>query len=201
MKKLIVLSVVCVLCVGMSQAAVIDDYTGLDGISYGAFRGIGWSAPDNLVNTTNTRGGQLVVTNVSADVTGAPVGADIVMEITLRPTAINTLSGIGKVMLKDDEDRRYMFEFADFADAASDVFETITSVGYRRAEGLETGEFDWSQVSGYWIQSWDQQGNNAGGHPEAEIQFDVMEITSIPEPATMLLLGLGSLAALRRRKK
>ena len=184
MKRIsVVLSIVLLLASIASADVVLDDYTGLQGHSYSAFRGIGWSAPDTMVNTTNTRGGQLIVTGMNADASsgGYDDTSDVaVMSITLKPAANNTLTGLGLVMLKDNLDRRFMFLFDDFANPTSNQWETITSTSSYRdlGQGLGTGEFDWSQVAGYWIQCWDQQGNH---DPQwiTSVQFDQMSLLSV----------------------
>ena len=177
MRKVMMLSIILLLGSMVSAGVVLDDFTGEDGINYGAFRGIGWQAPDTLVNTTNTRGGQLVISgyNVDASELGWDDSPNVPMTITLKPAADNTLLGLGQIMVADDLDRRWMFYFDDFADPTSDEWETIISTSSLRKadEGLGTGEFNWAAVSAAWIQCWTQQGNN---NPQliTNVQFDVM---------------------------
>jgi hypothetical protein len=61
-----------------------------------------------------------------------------------------------------------------------------------KIEGLET---DWT----IWLLCWEDL---VGEYPTSDIDFNdfVIEVRAIPEPASMLLFGLGSLALLRKRK-
>ena len=196
MKRTIV-AVLCVLCVSVvaNAGVVLDEYDG--SYSYRTWR----SSFDGSTLTTvatETRSGQLMQqTDMGVDASGAPSTGDAVMSLTLKVNAANTISGLGQVMLSDAADHRWMFQFGDLPEA-SDEWVTITSTSSVREDGQGTagGLFDWSTTKNYWLQ-W---GGAYVPGDVIDVTFDQMAIESIPEPATMLLLGLGSLVSLRRRK-
>lgn len=93
--------------------------------------------------------------------------------------------------------------FMEFTDAGATVYDVpvttggISNVtGQWKAEGGSTSVFNGQALSGTWTL---KATDSATGDTGAILGFAIKG-TAVPEPATMAVLGLGALAAIRRRR-
>ncbi|MGJ8641540.1 MAG: PEP-CTERM sorting domain-containing protein [Opitutaceae bacterium] len=222
MKKYITLAVSALLIAASASAVtvVLDNFDGVDE-SRNGFRSIDWSGLDTVINNAgDTRGGQARVqlATIDASVFGFTDASEVQLTIELSALTGNEMHNVGKIMLADSADRRWIFNFDDFAPAAgslgsaaaSDQSITITSNATSArdlGQGVNDGsDFDWANVGkgvgsgeAYWIQYFDFQ-SGGGAHP-VNLQFDSISI--VPESSSYALIA-GALALgavmVRRRK-
>ena len=161
--------------VASTAQVVLDEFDG----TTGGYKAYGEDNAWDGVNTlTGTSSGQLRCTGVSADASefGWDETADVPgMRIALKANAGNTMTSIGKVMIADAADHRWMFYFGDPMTGANDEWVTSSSISSnRQAEGTTDGVFDWSQITTYWIQWFDVFDSDT-----IDLTFDTMSLLTM----------------------
>ena len=138
---------------------VLDDYDG--SVPIQTYGDNAWDPNDLLTNVISS-GSQIKsnpVVDVDASALGYVEGIDEpVMSITLTANPGNTMPSLGKVMVADAADHRWMFYFAPDMIEPNSVVTAYSTSSNRQAEGTTDGVFDWSTVSDYWIQMFDYEG-------------------------------------------